>query len=183
MCVKILEFLFTSFAALMLLLSVALFVLSVQQRPRWSTVFRGTLRLCSGSHCVPRPSLLPVRTVYWCGTWTPAPSPPGTSPSVATKTSSIGIPSSFTWRVGLWFSWLHHYHFLYLCFKRSHVKFSTISPSGLAGLHLAVLRFCPIPVTLLSRPSPGLQAALCSCRPRRWTPQWWYQAATSPLTF
>lgn len=89
------------------------------------------LRLCSGSRCVPRPSLLPVKTVYWCGTWTPAPSPPGTSPSVATKNSSIRIPSPFTWRVGLGFSLIHHYHFLYLCFKMSHVKSSTISPSGL----------------------------------------------------
>lgn len=71
----------------------------------------------------------------------------------------------------------------YICFKMTRVKCSTIASSGLAGLHLAVLRFCIIPVTLLSLPSPGLQAALCCCRPRRWTPQWWYQAATSPLTF
>lgn len=49
------------------------------------------------------------------------------------------------------------------------------------GLRLVVLKFCPILVTPLSLPSPGLQVDLSSCRPRLWTLQWWYKAPASSL--
>ena len=49
------------------------------------------------------------------------------------------------------------------------------------GLHLAVLKFSLILVTLQSLPSPGPQADLSSCRPHPWTQQWWYKAAASSL--
>lgn len=49
-------------------------------------------------------------------------------------------------------------------------------------LHLVVLKFCHIRVTLLSLLLPGLLVALSSCRLRLWTLQWWYEATASFLS-
>lgn len=159
---------------------------SAPQLPHWSTVCRGTWRRCSGSRYARLRWRSRVRTVCWCGTWTPAHCQPGGSflkdsseffrkmPNIyffrSFHSCQFWISSSFF----VWFIWLT------VLFNRPSCLFFFF-PSSCSGRHLVVLKCCLIPATARSHPSPGLRAALSSCRPHRWTHQWW--SATAALFF